>query len=1137
MLRFIYLYLFLVVGFYASAQSVTDNFTDGNFTSNPTWAGDNAEFIVNVSKQLQVNNTVAGASYLSTPSPTSSLNNMEWHFYIKQSFAGSSSNSGRVYLASNQANLEGALNGYYLQFGEAGSLDAVELFKQTGTSSTSVVRGTNGEIAGSFTIGVKVTRSAAGLWSLYVDPAGGTAYNLEISATDNTYITTNFFGVTSVYTSSNANKFFYDDFYNGPIVVDLTPPTIISATVLSSTAVDVLFSESVDLTTCQMVTNYSTSNGLGNPVSATRDGSNQAIVHLVYAGTFSSGLSNTLTISNVKDLNANTMITAAAFFTYYAPATASFKDVIITEIFADPSPQIGLPNAEFIEIYNRSSSTFNLNGWKFTDGTSSGTLGSYNLTPNSYLVLCANADTALFSAYSNRMGLGTWPSLNNSGDHLYLKDNTLAFTDSVEFSDTWFQDDTKKSGGWTLELINPNASVNCAPSSNWIASVNSSGGTPGTQNSVYSTAADVTAPSVTSITVVDSLHLNVCFSEAIDMSQISLPANFSINNGIGAAIMDTVNTIQTCTYLTLATPLVPGTIYLLNFSNMGDCSGNMLTPSSVNFSANKIKAFDVVINEVMADPDPIVNLPDYEYIELYNRTAYPINLTNWQYTYGSTTKLLPDVTIAADSFIVLTSAAAAPLFGAGISVVGLSSFSLTNSGETLILKTSDGTTISTITYADTWYRNTTKMNGGWSIEQIDPNNPCAGAPNWKASVNVNGGTPGTRNSVNAVNADATPPQVTRVSVLAVDTIRLYFNEPLDSVTMANLSIYSIDNGIGNPTQVVPVTPDFKSVRLTLATILQVGITYHITVNNAITDCTGNALGVDNTARFALPEAAIPNDIVINEILYNPKIDGVDFVEIYNRSNKVIDLKTMTLSQYDTVNNMQVSIYDIADDGYLIFPQDYLVLSTNGDAIKNQYNTTNSKGFLDMGSIPTMSISGGTVCLSTSTNLIDLFKYYDDMQFPLLIDSKGVSLERIDYNRTTQDATNWHSAAANVGYATPAYKNSQYNDAGETDNSIEVTPQVFSPDEDGVNDIVNINYNFSTPGFIGNITIYDSKGRIVKHLVRSQLLAIKGTYSWDGISDENEKVHLGIYVVFVEVFDLTGTVKQYKKTCVVAGKLQ
>ena len=1393
---------FLFITSIATAQ-VTDSFSDGDFTNNPTWKGDTSEFIVNTSKQLQLNNTIAGASYLSTPSPTSSLNNTEWRFYIKQSFSPSSLNYGRIYLASNQANLEGSLNGYYLQFGEAGSSDSIELFRQTGTTSTFIAGGINSQIANSFAIGVKVTRNTTGVWSLFVDATGGSAYSLEVSATDNTYTTSNFFGLATVYSISNDNKFYFDDFYVGPIVIDITPPSIASSTVVSSTQLDILFSEPVDLTTSQTLTNYSANNSLGAPSVALRDVINFNLVHLTFTNAFTNGLSNTLTVINVKDFTGNAITVATTNFTYFAIIPPAFKDIIINEIFADPSHQVALPTSEFVEIYNRSANTFNLNGWKFTDGTSTATLGNYNLAPNHYLILCAIADTTLYTPYGITMGLGSWPSLNNTGDNLKLMNSTLAVIDSVNYSDTWYRDAIKKVGGWTLELINPNINTNCPTSSNWIASNNLSGGTPGTQNSVFSMVADVTAPTILSVTVIDLTHITVCFSEALDASQISVLTNFNISPTIGAPLTDTANNTLTCVNLKLSTPLVSSTMYTLTLTNLSDCSGNALSPATTTFFAYNVNPSDIVINEIMADPDPVVGLPDFEYVELYNKTAFPINLNNWTFTIGATVKTFPNITILADSFLVLTSTAALPDFASTIATVGFSSFALantgqaltlqnpqgtiistvsytdqwyqdankklggwslelinpnappgcptssnwiastnasggtpgiqnsvystatdntpptllgisptdslhitvcfsksidssviaatgnffinnsigtpvsavsngtftcvdlilatpltssiqytitffniadcsgntlnsgissfvyykikpfdlvineimadsdppvglpnyeyvelynrssfainlkdwkfstgttlrilpdvtiagngyitltsvnaapqfasganahpvtsfpalTNSGQTLTLETPQGSIVSTVTYSDQWYQDVNKTNGGWSLEQIDPNNPCAGMDNWRASVNALGGTPGALNSINANHPDNTPPQLIRVAIVATDTTQIYFNEPLDSTTMLNPAIYTINNGIGTPIQIKPVAPDFKSVRLALSTSIQTGVLYTITVTNAITDCAGNIIGTGNTANFALPEAAILNDIVINEILADPKTGGVDFVEIYNRSNKVIDLKTIILSEYDTIINVPTNFKIITVDGYLFFPKEYLVLSSNGNAIKNQYNTINPEGFLDVPSMITMNAASGTICLSTSaTNIIDMLKYSDKMQFPLLTVTKGVSLERIDFNRPTQDFTNWHSAAQDVGFATPAYKNSQYIDAGETDNAIEITPEIFSPDEDGYNDIVNINYHFDTPGFIANITIYDSKGRLVKLLIHNELLGTKGTFSWDGINEAREKSRLGIYVILAEVFDLTGQTKQYKKTCVLGGKL-
>jgi hypothetical protein len=158
-----------------------DDFGDGDLTNGPVWEGDVGVFIVNGSGQLQLNNTVAATSQLRSANTMVTLNDMEWRMRVKQSFAPSSSNFGRVYLVSDQADLTGPLNGYYLQFGETGSSDAIELFEQSGTSSTSVCRGAEAAIAGSFDVGIKVKRDASGTWQLLVDPSGGTDHVLQAS--------------------------------------------------------------------------------------------------------------------------------------------------------------------------------------------------------------------------------------------------------------------------------------------------------------------------------------------------------------------------------------------------------------------------------------------------------------------------------------------------------------------------------------------------------------------------------------------------------------------------------------------------------------------------------------------------------------------------------------------------------------------------------------------------------------------------------------------------------------------------------------------------------------------------------------------------------------------------------------------
>jgi hypothetical protein len=158
------LFIFFLSPFWLVSQ-VLEDFSDGNFTSNPTWTGDQSKFIVNTSFQLQLNDSQEGTSFLATAN--SICNEAEWHFLVKLSFSPSSNNFARIYLVSNQENVSQQLNGYYIQLGETGSADAIELFKQSGGTIQSVCRGTEGLLATSFTVGIKIKRSANGVCRPY----------------------------------------------------------------------------------------------------------------------------------------------------------------------------------------------------------------------------------------------------------------------------------------------------------------------------------------------------------------------------------------------------------------------------------------------------------------------------------------------------------------------------------------------------------------------------------------------------------------------------------------------------------------------------------------------------------------------------------------------------------------------------------------------------------------------------------------------------------------------------------------------------------------------------------------------------------------------------------------------------------
>ena len=240
---------------------VTDDFEDGDFTQNPSWTGTETNFIVNTSNQLQLNDITANNSYLVTAN--SLATDCEWRCWVKLSFSPSANNNARVYLLSDQSDLTQALNGYFLQLGESGSSDAIELFRQEGETVTSICRGTEGLIATSFSIRIKVTRSLEGLWQVFADPTGGENFQAQGEGSDNTFTSTSYFGFYCLYTVSNSTKMYFDDVYVGPVIVDHSPPVLLSVSATSDSTLKLIFNETVEKESSETVSNYGVDQGIG----------------------------------------------------------------------------------------------------------------------------------------------------------------------------------------------------------------------------------------------------------------------------------------------------------------------------------------------------------------------------------------------------------------------------------------------------------------------------------------------------------------------------------------------------------------------------------------------------------------------------------------------------------------------------------------------------------------------------------------------------------------------------------------------------------------------------------------------------------------------------------------------------------
>ena len=841
-----------------TTAQLTDDFSDGDFTSSPTWSGTTADYIVNASNELQLNNTIAGTSHLSTPHLLTDLNNKEWRFWTRQAFSPSGSNYGRVYLTSSSADLTTDPDGFYLQLGEGGSLDAVRLFKAESGIHTELLAGTASQIASSFSMGIRVIRDGTGNWSLYVDPNGGTAYTLEGTATDATLLTGTHFGMLNVYTASNATDFYYDTIYVGNEILDTDPPELVSATAIHANLVDLLFHEAVDQTTAETTGNY-TLNPSAAIASATRDAGDQSLVHLALSTPLINGQTYEVTAVNIEDLAGNAMGIDSVQFGYFIAEQPAAGDVIIHEFLCDPTPQVGLAEQEFVEIYNRSNKVFNVADWKLGDASSAGTITNAWLLPGDHMILTSTSGVDSFTV---AVGVTSFPGLNNSGDNIVLRDSSGLVLDSISYTNDWYGDDNKDDGGYTIERINPNDP--CSDETNWAASHDPLGGTPGSQNSIYDDSPDVTPPSIDQLVALAPDFLQIRYSEGMDSTSLADA------------------TISVSPVLTIQNNYVPG----------------------------------------------------------------------------------------------------------------------------------NGTTSHTLEF----------------VENLAGSQPYA--------IQIQG----------------------------------------------------------------------------------------------VADCWLNS--ADLSGVFVLPETPEVGDVIINEILFNPVTGGHDWVEVYNASEKLIDLNLWEVANFD---NDTIDNHATVSEHFNIYPGEYAVLGEDTTQIIQQYPAAIPGRFIEM-DLPAWSNDSSTVYLIYQGSVIDNVSYSDDWHFRLLDSDDGVSLERLDPMDDSQSSHNWHSAAEAIGFGTPGGKNSQFYPAVFT-GDFSYTSETVSPDNNGFEDVLQINYEMLGPGFLGTFKVYDDRGRSIATVMDAELLGVNGTFTWDGVRDDNTKATIGTYVgVFEAVNITTGSTFAKRLAFVVAGNI-
>jgi hypothetical protein len=491
------------------------------------------------------------------------------------------------------------------------------------------------------------------------------------------------------------------------------------------------------------------------------------------------------------------------------------------------------------------------------------------------------------------------------------------------------------------------------------------------------------------------------------------------------------------------------------------------------------------------------------------------------------------VILDSHQYLIICESAWVESFKAYGTVLGIPGMpAVVNTGQLLTLKTEAGTVIHCVEYSDHWYERSAMSEGGWSLEMKDPENPCAGASNWSASIHEKGGTPGKKNSISMPNADILKPKLLQAALSDESRVMLVFSERMDSASFCDPFLYSVNKGLLHPEATDPAGPQYTSILLSYATRFSESETYTIHVLNSMHDCAGNTLEPNASAMFAFPKQADSLDIVINEILFDATGGRQEFVEFYNRSQKTISMDSFAIEMVDAENDKVLKHADLVNTSFLLFPDRYAVIARDISVYTRQNSFLHPETLIELPGLFSLPDDKGCIALKTKSGYyMDKFCYSENYHSVWLNTTDGISLERTDPWETTNNPFNWHSASTLAGYATPGSRNSQ--NAVIEDESFFIDTELISPDNDGINDAVALMIRMPEPGYTANVVVFNASGQRIRTLASLIILGTQSLISWDGTKDDGTMAEIGIYLIYVELYNSRGSVKKDRKIVTLA----
>ena len=814
-------------------------------------------------------------------------------------------------------------------------------------------------------------------------------------------------------------------------------------------------------------------------------------------------------------------------------AKASLAQIVLSEIMFNPAGNERYD--EFVELYNSGESPVDLLGWRLSDGTKFNTIlpfeKSSRLLPGQFAIIfvpnyfqhsCSYdkeipAEALIFTI--DRSQFGAYGLKNSEGEvvSIHSPDTTVVAA---------FQYTPDNEDGFSEEKIECDMGDEIG---NWANSTRFNG-TPGYENSVTPKNHDL------ALNAIFCRPVKPCNKDSIVLvlgiknigkqraEKFKIIVKDSTAEGVCRLYENNVQLylapLDSAQIICAITPLNPGDHSIcasLVFEQDERLNNNH---ARINIKiARTFPQHCVIINEIMYDTDEKYD----EWIELFNTSEMSVDLQNWSIRdKRKSVELTSDLFILKPGDYCVLANHDLPEFGP-IPKLLCNLPELNNSGDEVVLLDASGSLIDSVSYDQSF--------GGdryVSLERIRHEGESADAANWKSCRVDTGCTPGFLNSVSPKDYDAAIQGVlhpTPAKPIGGDDVDLSItiqNSGRSAIQDIRVKITGHAISDSNIFSIGEALLDDLSVgQIRVAHVFWPNVPPGVFVIRSQLDMNGDMLPLNNSRCDTINIGYAPDSIVINEIMYSPAVDLCEWIELFNNSTFPVELMDWRISDSDSSHSVS-----LAHSSMLLLPGDFAVIGSD------------SLSYLPSGLV--------YICprLSSLNNDQDAVFIFDACGY--VVDhvhynstwggATGRSLERIQPGAASSEGTNWTTSVDAEGHTAGA-QNSVYIKAVPQETSLAVSPDIFSPDGDGLDDFVGISY--SLPGRLAqvNIKIFDIKGRLVRFLLNNAASGAQRTVFWDGLNDAGRKCRMGIYIIFFEALNQNQMcINRATTTVVLAGAL-